>query len=160
MEGQCSLLIRKREYCEHQGKPLLPLFLAYQRCWILFSDHGDVGDDGVPEPRGVCAGWGRMTCDPGDSWGVPAFFQRFIENRRLPRFRPLGHPTFSTGPPRLFHWATQGFDWATQGFDWATQGLRPCCPCAPRISSRSQPRRQGDVPSFTTVTAQGLNADC
>jgi flagellar biogenesis protein FliO len=46
--------------------------------------------------------------------GVPAFFRRFDENKTLLPFRPLGHPTFSTGPPRLFHWVTQGFDWATQ----------------------------------------------
>src|SRR5258708_31192675 len=41
--------------------------------------------------------------------GGAGLFATFVANKRPHPFRPLGHPTFSTGSPRLFHWVTQGF---------------------------------------------------
>jgi hypothetical protein len=38
----------------------------------------------------------------------------FVVNTRLRPIRPLGHPDFSTGSPRVFHWVTQDFPWVTQ----------------------------------------------
>src|SRR5690349_13781832 len=37
-----------------------------------------------------------------------------LQTQLLPSFRPLGHPEFSTGSPRVFHWVTQASDWVTQ----------------------------------------------
>src|SRR6266478_6187371 len=49
-----------------------------------------------------------MVRDP-DLRPPAGLFPTFIANKRLNPFRPLGHPTFSTGSPRVFHWVTQGF---------------------------------------------------
>src|SRR6185437_12358824 len=56
----------------------------------------------------------RSRCDHGDSPGVPGYFDRFVESKRLLTNRPLRHAEISTGSPRLFHWVTQGFAWVTQ----------------------------------------------
>src|SRR6185312_15029302 len=37
-----------------------------------------------------------------------------VANTIVPGFRPLGHPDFSTGSRRVFHWITQVFDWVAQ----------------------------------------------
>jgi hypothetical protein len=37
-----------------------------------------------------------------------------LETKQLRSNRPLRHPAFSTGSPRLFHWVTQGFACVTQ----------------------------------------------
>src|SRR6185312_3960872 len=52
--------------------------------------------------------------DHGNSRGVPGYFDRFVESKRLLTNRPLRHAEISTGSPRLFHWVTQGFAWVTQ----------------------------------------------
>jgi hypothetical protein len=46
--------------------------------------------------------------------GAPLFFGAFTENKVLCRFRPLGHPTFSTGSPRLIPLGHPAFSWVTQ----------------------------------------------
>jgi hypothetical protein len=68
---------------------------------------------GVPIARPVPA-CPALTCPrltrpaPGVQWTARPVL-RFTENTSLTRIRPLGHPTFSTGPRNVFHWATQTF---------------------------------------------------
>ncbi len=67
---------------------------------------------GVEAPSAVCLRGVRLLAI---SYPLPAFFRHLLQTQALKPFRPLGHPTFSTGSPRDFHWVTQGFDWVTQG---------------------------------------------
>ena len=68
---------------------------------FCFPDHGDHV---------------AITRDHGDSPGVPGYFDRFVESKRLLTNRPLGHAEISTGSPRFFHWVTQALAWVTQAF--------------------------------------------
>src|SRR5258707_10138538 len=48
-----------------------------------------------------------MTAISASKHPLPAFFNDLLQTKALHPFRPLGHPTFSTGSPRDFHWVTQ-----------------------------------------------------
>src|SRR5258708_9979960 len=68
--------------------------------YFSFSDHGALSGLAVDD---------RMTAITAIQTPPAGLVRGFIANKALHPFRPLGHPTISTGSPRVFHWVTQGF---------------------------------------------------
>src|SRR6185312_12240950 len=55
-----------------------------------------------------------MLPQPALHRGTPLFRRKLLKTKKCVPTRPLGHPTFSTGSPKVFHWVTQEFAWANQ----------------------------------------------